>query len=96
MSHLLNKDTGLPEIPVGSMPIRDVGGAGAATITTNTVAVAGNFSAITVIADAVFTSLNRANTNGSFGSVAVPAGITIFGKISGYQLASGAVIAYEG
>lgn len=94
MSHLINKDTGIPEIPVGFMPTRDVGGSNSATITTNTSAVTGTFAAITVLSDAVFTSLTRANTTGTLGSTTIPAGVTIFGAITGYQLASGAVIAY--
>ena len=69
-------------------------GGSSATITTGTTAVTGTFSAITVLSDAVFTSLTRANTTGSLGATTVPAGVTLFGTITGYQLASGAVIAY--
>ncbi len=76
------------------LPVKDTTGGDAATITTNTVAVTGTFAAITVLSDAVFTSLTRTNTTGSLGSTTVPAGVTIFGDITGYQLASGAVIAY--
>ena len=76
------------------LPVKDTAGGDAATITTDTVAVTGSFVAITVLADAVFTSLTRANTTGTLGSITIPAGVTIFGAITGYQLASGAVIAY--
>lgn len=69
-------------------------GGSSATITTDTTAVTGTFAAITVLSDAVFTSLTRANTTGTIGSTTIPAGVTIFGAITGYQLASGAVIAY--
>lgn len=72
----------------------DTRGTAAATITTNTTAVTGTFAAITVLSDAVFTSLTRANTTGTLGSTTIPAGVTIFGDITGYKLASGAVIAY--
>lgn len=72
----------------------DAAGSGPATIVTNTAAVTGEFTAITAISDAVFTSLTRANTTGSLGSVPLPAGLTIFGDITAFQLASGAVIAY--
>jgi len=72
----------------------DANGSGPATITTGTAAVTGKFTTITVLSDAVFTSLTRANTTGSLGSLAVPAGVSLFGDITGYQLASGAVIAY--
>lgn len=84
----VKNDTGSP------IPTKDTAGAAAATITTNTTAVTGTFTAITAIADTVFTSLTRSNTTGALGSVTVPAGVTIFGSITGYQLASGAVIAY--
>ena len=76
------------------LPVKDTAGGDAATITTDTVAVTGSFVAITVLADAVFTSLTRTNTTGTLGSITIPAGVTIFGAITGYQLASGAVIAY--
>ena len=69
-------------------------GGSSATITTDTTAVTGTFAAITVLSDAVFTSLTRANTTGTLGATTVPAGVTIFGSITGYRLASGAVIAY--
>jgi hypothetical protein len=80
----------------GRLPIPTIEetGLNAATITTDTAAVTGTFAAITVIADAVFTSLTRANTTGTLGATTVPAGVTIFGDITGYELASGAVIAY--
>jgi hypothetical protein len=72
----------------------DSKGSGAATITTNTTAVTGTFVAISCITDTVFTSLTRTGTTGSLGTTVVPSGFTIFGTITGYQLASGAVIAY--
>ena len=82
------------QLRAAPVPTTETRGISAATITTNTTAVTGTFAAITVLSDAVFTSLTRANTTGSLGSTTVPAGVTIFGDITGYQLASGAVIAY--
>lgn len=79
---------------VSPVLVNEQKGSKTATITNNTVAVFGKFSAITVIADTVFTTLTRANTTGTFGSIVVPVGVTIFGDITGYQLASGVVIAY--
>lgn len=84
-------DTQLRATPIATSESK---GGSSATITTDTVAVTGSFVAVTVLADAVFTSLTRANTTGSLGSTTVPAGVTLFGDITGYQLASGAVIAY--
>ena len=78
----------------GGIVTADSKGSGAATITTNTTAVTGTFVAISCITDTVFTSLTRTGTTGSLGTTVVPSGFTIFGTITGYQLASGAVIAY--
>lgn len=78
----------------GGLVTADSKGSGAATITTDTTVVSGSFVAITILNDAVFTSLTRSNTTGTIGSVTVPAGVTLFGTFTGYQLASGAVIAY--
>jgi len=72
----------------------DAHGSGPATITTDTNPVTGQFTSVCVLADAVFTSLTRAKTTGNLGATVVPAGIVIFGDITEYQLASGAVIAY--
>lgn len=88
----LNIPTVVVVDPVTGAPAAS--GTAAATITTDTTAVTGTFAAITVLSDAVFTSLTRASTTGSLGSTTIPAGVTIFGDITGYQLASGAVIAY--
>lgn len=82
------------QLRAAAVPTTDTRGSTAATITTDTTAVTGTFAAITVLSDAVFTSLTRANTTGSLGSTTIPAGVTIFGAITGYRLASGAVIAY--
>jgi hypothetical protein len=88
----LNIPTVVVVDPVTGAPAAS--GSASATITTDTVAVTGTFAAITVLSDAVFTSLTRANTTGTLGATTVPAGVTLFGTITGYQLASGAVIAY--
>ena len=66
-----------------------------------TAAQTGDYSAITVAEEAVFSSITGINIrlNGSVSSdaldsVTLAAGTTIFGKISGFTLASGKVIAY--
>jgi hypothetical protein len=82
------------QLRAAAVPTTDTRGSSAATITTDTAAVTGTFAAITVLSDAVFTSLTRANTTGTLGATTIPAGVTLFGTITGYQLASGAVIAY--
>lgn len=87
---------GLTNAQLRSTPVvtNESNGNSSATITTDTTNVTGTFVAITVLTDAVFASLIRTNTTGSIGAITVPAGVTIFGNITGYQLTSGAVIAY--
>ena len=76
-------------------------GQGGFNVVTGTAAQTGNYSAITVAEEAAFSSITGVNVrlNGTESSdaldgVTLAAGITIFGKISGFTLASGKVIAY--
>jgi len=56
----------------------------------------GNFHAITIVSDAVFTTLtDSTRTGNSIGTDVFIAGLTIFGKFTEIQLASGKVIAYK-
>lgn len=65
-------------------------------VTTNTVAVVGGFCAVQIIADAVFSEFTEVGATGqSMVGISLPAGMVIFGTISGYTLASGAVRAYK-
>ena len=70
-------------------------------VVTGTSAQTGNYSAITIVTDTVVASITATNIqlNGSesataLSGVTLPAGITIFGKITGFTLTSGSVIAY--
>jgi len=70
-------------------------------VVTNTAAHTGDFSAITILTDTVFASITGNNiqlhgtsSTDALDSITIPAGVTIFGKISALQLASGSVIAY--
>ena len=70
-------------------------------VVTGTAAQTGNYSAITIVTDTVVASITATNIqlNGSESATALrgvtlPAGTTIFGKIPGFTLTSGSVIAY--
>jgi hypothetical protein len=70
-------------------------------VVTGTAAQTGDYSAITIAVDAVIASITATNIqlNGSesataLSGVTLPAGTTIFGKITGFTLTSGTVIAY--
>ena len=70
-------------------------------VVTGTAAQTGNYSAITIVPDTVVASITATNIqlNGSesataLSGVTLPAGTTIFGKITGFTLTSGSVIAY--
>ena len=73
---------------------RDASGRLGTTNTKDTVAVTGEFSAIQVISDAVFTTLTEPSATGSLTGITIPAGVTLFGRFTGYQLTSGVVRAY--
>jgi len=55
----------------------------------------GEFFAIQVLADAVFSSFTAENITGTFTGITVPAGHVVFGDISEFTLTSGTVIAYK-
>jgi hypothetical protein len=70
-------------------------------VVTGTDAQTGDYSAITVAEEAAFSSItgNNVRLNGTASTdaldgVTLAAGTTIFGKITGFTLASGKVIAY--
>ena len=70
-------------------------------VVTGTAAQTGDYSAITIVTDTVVASITATNIqlNGSesataLSGVTLPAGTTIFGKITGFTLTSGSVIAY--
>jgi hypothetical protein len=64
--------------------------------TDDTTLVNGNFAAIQIIADTVFSALTALNsTVGNLVGVTLPAGTIIYGPFTSYDLASGKVIAYK-
>lgn len=64
--------------------------------TANTSAVTGEFSCIQVMEDAVFSAFTEENSTGVVTSITFTAGAFLFGRITGYTLASGKVRAYLG
>ena len=64
--------------------------------TADTTLVEGNFAAIQIIADTVFSALTALkSTVGGLVGVTLPAGTIIYGPFTSYDLASGKVIAYK-
>jgi len=64
--------------------------------TDDTTLVEGNFAAIQIIADAVFSALTALNsTVGGLVGVTLTAGTVIYGPFTSYDLTSGKVIAYK-
>ncbi len=71
------------------------GGENGVTVTTNTAAVTGSFTAIQVLEDATFSVFTESGATGqAMTGFVVPAGVTLFGRITAYTLASGKVRAY--
>ena len=67
-----------------------------AVVETGTTAVTGGFAAITVLDDATFSAISAQNLTGdNLTGFALPKGITLFGRFTGFTLTSGKVIAYN-
>jgi hypothetical protein len=66
------------------------------SIVTDTSAKTGNYSMLTTVAATTFTSITGNGISGTWSATSIPAGIDIKGPITGFQLASGSVIAYNG
>lgn len=70
---------------------------GGVVVTTNTTAVTGRFSRITVLEAATFSAFSEANASGqAMTGFEIPAGTEIVGDITAYTLTSGKVRAYKG
>ena len=82
------------QLRASSVPVLDKNGMSGVTNTTGTGAVTGTFTKIQIITDTIFTTLTEAGATGSLGTTIIPAGMTIFGQFSAYQLTSGVVRAY--
>jgi len=89
--------------PVGDIDVFAIGNSqtgvaydsAVATNTSNTSAITGNFRAIQIINDAVFSLLTDTGSTGSLTGLTIPAGVVLFGKFTAYTLTSGAVRAYS-
>jgi len=55
----------------------------------------GKWFAITIISDAIFTTLTSSNLTGSTTGITFPAGIQIYGDFTTITLTSGTVLAYK-
>ncbi len=65
------------------------------TVTTNTSPVSGQFTSIQVLEDANFSAFSETGASGqAMTGFVIPAGVAIFGRITGYTLASGRVRAH--
>lgn len=64
------------------------------TLVTTTAAQSSGYIALQIVSAAVFTSISGTGITGTWSGTTIPAGFTIVGKISSFQLASGSVIAY--
>ena len=71
-------------------------GQGGFQLVTATTLTTGPFVAITMIAPTTFTSITGNNISGSWSTATIPAGITLPGPITRFQISSGQVIAFNG
>lgn len=73
----------------------DGGGQAGVTVTTNTTAVTGSFTAIQVLEDATFSVFTETGATGqAMTGFVIQAGTILFGRITAYTLTSGKVRAY--
>jgi len=72
-----------------------MGSAGFSLVTATTLQT-GPYSRLQVVANAVFTSISGNNIGGTWSATTIPAGTSIVGPITSFQLTSGSVIAYNG
>lgn len=67
-----------------------------ATFESGTTAISGEFCAISMVEDTVFSAFTWAELDGdTITSVTFPAGFTIYGQITAFTLTSGKVLAYK-
>lgn len=75
--------------------VKDQSGNTGARTVTNTTAQTGYFTSITILEDANFSAFTEENATGTMTGFTVPAGVTLFGVITAFTLASGKVRAYS-
>ena len=77
-----------------------LGSAGSTVLVAATAEQTGSFCAVTVIAAATFTTLTAEDSahpsTSDFSGVTIPAGVTIYGRWTAIELATGSVVAYNG
>ena len=99
MTTLAAKDSTGNTIPVRSrssgelLMVDSTGTQGVLTVNSTT-AQTGTWRCITIINDAIFTSITETGATGSLAGLTLPAGLTLFGQFTAFTLASGAVRAY--
>lgn len=76
--------------------VADRTGALGVVVTTNTGAVTDSFYAVQILEDATFSAFTETGATGqAMTGFAVPAGVVLYGNITGYTLTSGKVRAYK-
>lgn len=79
-----------------STAVQDISGNNGNVVTTNTTAVTGLFSSVQILEDATFTVFTETGSEGqAMTGFSIPAGVTLYGKITAYTLSSGKVRAYK-
>ena len=76
-----------------------LGSAGSTVLVAATAEQTGFFCAVTALADSTFTTLtaeDSAHPSDANYNMTIPAGVTIYGRWTAIELASGAVVAYNG
>ena len=63
-------------------------------LVTTTAAQSVGYVAVQIVSAAVFTSITGTGISGTWTGTTIPAGFTIVGRITSFQLTSGTVIAY--
>ena len=71
-------------------------GNGGFQLVTATTLTTGPFVAITVTAPTTFSSITGNNISGAWSTATIPAGITLPGPITSFQISSGQVVAFNG
>jgi len=65
-------------------------------LVTSTALTTGPFVAVTTISPTTFTSITGNGISGTWSATSIPAGITLPGPITSFQLSSGQVVAFNG
>lgn len=79
----------------GTLNVNDVSGQNGTVTTSNTSPVTGNFSAVQVLVAATFSAFTETGGTGAMTGFSIPAGVILYGRITGYTLSAGTVRAYN-